>query len=196
MSAQMKNEKDHKKNYSEIFLKSALALVLCLFVRLIPLRMPNIEPILATMMPFGRAYGALVGFSFAVLSILLYDTFTGTLGVQTFFTAGAYGALGLWSHSYFKNKKADRWTYVRFAIIGTLFYDAVTGLTVGPIFFHQSFLGSLIGQIPFTALHLSGNIIFALILSPAIYNLLVRKRQKEPDKSMTPIINILYPKTT
>jgi len=178
----------NKKNYS----KFSLILVLCLLVRLIPLRAPNIEPILATTMPFGHAYGAFIGFSFAVLSILLYDVLTGTLGVQTFFTAGAYGVIGLWSASYFKKNKANKWNFVRFAIIGTLFFDAFTGLTVGPLFFHQTFLGSLVGQIPFTALHLLGNVIFALTLSPAIYKFLIKKREKE----FLANINILNPKTT
>jgi hypothetical protein len=174
------------KNY----FKFTLALILCLLVRLIPFRAPNVEPILATTMPFSKAYGALVGFSFAVLSILLYDLMTGTLGIRTFFTAGAYGILGLLAASYFKKNKVNIWSYVRFAIFGTLFYDVLTGLTVGPIFFHQSFFGSLIGQIPFTALHLTGNIIFASVLSPFIYNFLIKKKKKES----IPIINPFYPK--
>ena len=175
----------NKKNY----FKFTLGLVLCLLVRLIPLRAPNVEPILATTMPFSKAYGALVGFSFAILSILLYDVLTGTLGVQTFFTAGAYGIVGLWSGIYFKKREASISNYVRFAIIGTLFFDALTGLTVGPLFFHQSFFGSLVGQIPFTALHLLGNIIFAFVLSPAIYNFVIKKKKIKT----TSIINILNP---
>ena len=174
------------KNY----FKFSLTIFLCLLARLIPFRVPNVEPIMATTMPIGRAYGALSGFSFAVLSILLYDIITHTLGVQTFFTAGAYGVVGLCSFYYFKKQKSNnKWSYVRFAIFGTLFYDAVTGLAVGPLFFHQSFLASLVGQIPFTALHLMGNIIFALLLSPAIYKYLVKK------KETVSIINILNPKT-
>lgn len=169
-----------KKNY----FKFSFALVLCLLVRLIPFRAPNVEPILATMMPFSKAYGAFVGFSFAVLSILFYDLLTGTIGMQTFFTVGAYGILGLWSAFYFQKHKGSRGDYVRFAIFGTLFFDAFTGLTVGPIFFHQSFMQSLMGQIPFTVLHLIGNIIFASILSPAIYKNLIKKKEKN---SLSPI---------
>ena len=180
-----------KKNY----LKFSLGLLFCLLVRLIPFRAPNVEPILATMMPMSKAYGALMGFSFAVLSILLYDTLTGTLGLQTFFTAGAYGMLGLWATHYFRKKEANRGNFVRFAIMGTLFYDAVTGLTVGPIFFHQSLWASIVGQIPFTVLHLISNIAFAFILSPAIYNILIRK--KKENKFAPNIINSnLQPKTT
>lgn len=174
------------KNYFKFF----LALFLCLLVRLIPFRAPNVEPILATLMPFSKAYGAFIGLSFAVLSILLYDVLTGTLGIQTFFTVIAYGIIGLWSANYFKKHKANKWSYVRFVIVGTLFFDAFTGLTIGPIFFHQSFLGSFLGQIPFTVLHLIGNIVFAFILSPVIYNFLIKKKER---KSAS-IIGTLNPK--
>jgi uncharacterized membrane protein len=186
----------NKKNYKKDYLKFSLALVLCLLARLIPLRAPNVEPILATTMPMSRAYGAFAGFSFGVLSILLYDMLTGTLGIQTFFTAGAYGILGLWATSYFQKHKANAWGYIRFAIMGTLFFDSMTGLTVGPIIFHQSFFTSLLGQIPFTALHLTSNIAFAFILSPAVYNFLIKKdREKLIDRKIDfrPPINI--PKT-
>jgi len=179
-----------KKNNFEISLKFFLALLFCLFVRLIPFRAPNIEPILATTMPFSRAYGALVGSVFAVLSILLYDLITHTLGIQTLFTVFAYGILGFWSAYYFKNKKNKISDYVRFAIVGTLFFDIVTGLTVGPIIFHQPFFVSLVGQIPFTLLHLLGNITFAAILSPGLYNFLVKKKKRENSE----LINILNPK--
>jgi uncharacterized membrane protein len=186
------NMNAYNKNYFEFSgkfsLKFFFALVLCLLIRLIPFRAPNVEPILATTMPFSRAYGALVGFSFAVLSILLYDVVTGTLGMQTFFTVTAYGILGLWSASYFQKRESSPLSYARFAIIGTLFYDALTGLTVGPLFFHQSFLGALVGQIPFTALHLLGNITFAFLLSPAIYKFLVKKK-KEKIIPLTPALN-------
>jgi hypothetical protein len=164
-----------KKNY----FKFSISLILCLLVRLIPFRAPNVEPILAITMPIGRAYGAFMGFSFAVLSILLYDVITHTLGLQTIFTVLAYGMLGLGSALYFQKHQEDKWGYVKFSIFGTLFYDALTGLTVGPIFFHQSFMNSLVGQIPFTAFHLIGNVAFAIVLSPAIYNFLIRKKKRE-----------------
>jgi hypothetical protein len=163
------------KNY----FKFVATLVLCLLVRMIPFRAPNVEPILAATMPIGRVYGVFFGFSFAALSILLYDLLTHTIGMQTFFTAGAYGLIGLLSAVYFKNHKSNTINYVSFAIFGTLLFDSLTGLTVGPMFFHQSFIGSLVGQIPFTILHLAGNIIFAIILSPAVYKFLIKKKKNK-----------------
>lgn len=164
-----------EKNY----FKFTAALVLGLLFRLIPLRAPNVEPIMATVMPMAKAYGAAAGFSFAVLSVLLYDLLTRTVGMHTLFVAGAYGFVGLASFYYFQKSKADKWGYVRFAVLGTLFFDALTGLTVGPIFFHESFGVALVGQIPFTALHLFGNTVFAYLLSPHIYSLLIKKKERK-----------------
>ncbi len=175
------------KNY----FKFSIALVACLLVRLVPFRMPNVEPLMATVMPFSKVYGVFFSFSFAVLSILSYDLVTNTLGVQTFFTLFAYGAVGVWSFYFFKNREANVSNFVKFSIMGTLFFDAITGLTVGPIFFGQSFLMVLSGQIPFTVYHLLGNIIFASVLSPAIYSLLVKKKVL----SKKTIINVPHLKT-
>ncbi len=185
-----------EKNQKNRWQKFSIALVLCLLARLFPFRAPNIEPILATMMPIGRAYGALMGFSFAVLSILLYDIISGTAGIQTFFTLVAYGALGLWSGIYFSAKggsasggKTSAIYYVKFAIMGTLFFDAMTGLTVGPLVFNQPFMSAVSGQIPFTLLHLVGNTAFAFVLSPAIYDSLIKQRDKIPIASINNISN-------
>jgi uncharacterized membrane protein len=179
----------HKKNY----FKYALVFVFCLLLRLIPFRAPNIEPILAAQMPFSRVYGNIAGFSFGFFSIVVYDLLTSTLGMWTLITATTYGLLGLWAVIYFnvkKNKKNNSLDYVKFAIMSTLLFDAVTGLSVGPLFFHQSFITAAFGQIPFTILHLTGNIAFAFILSPAIYNFAVKKKKLE---TLYPI-NILNPR--
>ena len=165
----------NKKNY----FKYAAGFIFCLLFRLIPFRAPNIEPILATQMPFSRIFGSFAGFLFGFFSIIVYDILTSTLGMWTLFTATAYGLLGLWATSYFKNKKNNSWSYVKFAFMGTIFFDAVTGLSAGPLFFHESFSVALAGQIPFTLLHLLGNCSFAFLLSPAIYNLVANKKENE-----------------
>jgi hypothetical protein len=165
---------------------------LSLLFRLIPVRVPNIEPILASMMPISGSYGAGAGFFFALISVLLYDVITRTVGVHTIFTLFAFCALGIWSASYFKSKVMSTRYLVRFAIIGTLFFDAITGLIPGPLLFGQPFLSAFLGQIPFTALHLLGNVTFAVTLSPAIHYLLVRKRKR---KEQEQIISIINPKT-
>ena len=179
------------ETYKKNWIKFSVGLVACLLIRLIPFRPPNIEPILAAQMPMSKAYGAYIGFLFAFLSIILYDLVTATLGIWTLITASAYGALGLFASLYFKDKNSTSWNYAKFAIIGTLFFDAVTGLSIGPLFFHQPFMSALVGQIPFTLWHLLGNVSFALILSPAIYNSLLCKKKRI---AATARINILNPK--
>src|SRR3989338_2920302 len=175
---------------SQNWFKYVVGFVACLLIRLTPFRAPNIEPILATQMPFSKIYGKTAGFLFGFLSIVVYDIITMQIGAWTFVTASAYGILGLFATVYFKNKKSSSWNYVKFAIMGTLFFDAVTGLSVGPLIFHQPFMGALAGQIPFTLLHLLGNVSFALILSPAIYSLVIKKEKSEN----TSLISALHPK--
>jgi uncharacterized membrane protein len=165
------------QKYQKNWLKFSVGLVLCLLVRLIPFRPPNIEPILATNMPFSKAYGPYAGFLFAFVSIVLYDVVTSTLGMWSLITASTYGVIGFASFFYFQKYKASALGYAGFAVIGTLFFDAVTGLSIGPLFFNQSFQGALWGQIPFTLWHLMGNISFALILSPAIYKSIIENKK-------------------
>ena len=177
--------------YKKNWLKFALGILGCLLVRLLPFRAPNIEPIMSTAMPFGKAYGASAGFFFAFFSIILYDLATGTLGKWTMLTSVSYGVVGYASAYYFKNREPSRKNFVYFAILGTLFFDAFTGLLTGPLFFEQPLMVALVGQIPFTLLHLIGNISFALLLSPAIYSFAIRKKKMQN----APLINPLHPKT-
>ncbi len=147
----------------------AVGFSICLLIRLIPFRPPNIEPILATQMPFAKAFGYIPSFLFAIISILVYDGLTSGIGIWTVVTAAAYGLLGLWAVYFFKKRKATAANFALCALVGTILYDALTGLTIGPIFFHQPFMAALIGQIPFTLLHLIGNCTLAVLVSPLIY---------------------------
>lgn len=154
-------------------LKYLIGFAIVFAVRLLPFRPPNVEPVLATAMPFAKYFGAWGGFLFGALSIVLFDAVTSGWGVWTLITALAYGALGAGAHYFFKNRESTARHYVIFAIFGTLFYDAVTGLTIGPMLWGQPFMVALVGQIPFTLMHLVGNVAFAAVLSPALYRWVV-----------------------
>lgn len=147
----------------------------CALVRLMPFRPPNIEPILAVQLPFAHAYGRLTGFLFGVTSIVLFDFMTGHIGIWTLCTAAAYGAVGFFAATYFQGRAATARSYAVFAIASTLAYDAVTGLVIGPVFFGQPFWAAAVGQVPFTLMHLVGNVSFALVLSPALYRSIVER---------------------
>ena len=141
--------------------------------RLIPFRPPNFEPMLATVMPFSKRFGVIGSFLFGFLGIVLFDAVTSGWGEWTWVTAFAYGFVGIGSHFFFKNHEASVKNFVGFGIVGTLFYDAITGLTIGPLFHGQSFAIALAGQIPFTLMHLLGTVVFAVVLSPAVYRWVV-----------------------
>lgn len=157
------------------WLKFVLGWIICFAIRFIPapFRPANLEPVMATTMPFSKQYGSLGGFAFGFLSIALFDLAVGRFGGWTIFTAAAYGLVGLFAGFYFKNRPSNSWNYLKFGIAATLAYDALTGLTIGPIFFGQTIASAFFGQIPFTAMHLAGNIFLSFFFSPAIYRFVV-----------------------
>lgn len=161
------------------FFKFVIGWAVVFLLRLIPYRAPNIEPVMATLMPFSKRYGVLGAFVFGFLSITLFDLFVGKAGQWTIITAVTYGVVGVASWFFFRKKESNRKNYLTFAILGTIFYDAVTGLSTGPLLFGQSFAEAFWGQIPFTLWHLLGNICFALILSPALYEWIVTNPKLE-----------------
>ncbi len=156
--------------YTIIFLSTFL-------VRLIPFRAPNLEPIMAVLMPLSKTSGKVLSFIFGFVSIVLFDSITSGFGIWTFITGVTYGLVGLGSNYFFKNHTGWK-NYALYAVLATIFYDAITGLTIGPLFFHQSFIVSLVGQIPFTVIHLLGNVSFAIVLSPVIEKWLAKEEVK------------------
>jgi uncharacterized membrane protein len=121
---------------------------------------------MASIMPLGRKFGALVGFLFGFLSIFLYDAVT-HFGSWTWIAGITYGFIGAVSALYFSKAKSSIFNFVTFAVGATIFYDLVTGVLFAPIF-HESMAVALVLQIPFTLLHLAGNVGFAVTLSPIL----------------------------
>lgn len=160
-------------------LKYAIGLAFVMLLRLLP-HPPNVEPITAALMPFARGWGVFSGVLFGVSAVLIYDLITGTFGTWSFFTMGAYALLGIGAGLYFRYVTEHSSTaYIGFAIIGTLFFDILTGLLPGPLFFNQPLVSALIGQIPFTLYHLAGNIVLAGVVSPLLYRWVVGNEQLE-----------------
>ena len=145
----------------------------CLLFRLIPLRAPNIEPIMASIMPLGRRFGALLGFLFGFLSIVIYDALT-HFGSWTWTAGITYGIIGVASYFYFKGGNVRAFDFALFAFFATITFDFITGVLFAPMF-GQSLWNAFILQIPFTILHLAGNIGFAITLSPIIDKWLASK---------------------
>jgi uncharacterized membrane protein len=121
---------------------------------------------MASIMPLGRKFGALVGFLFGFLSIFLYDAVT-HFGSWTWVAGITYGFIGAVSAWYFAKAKSSILNFAVFAFFATIVFDFVTGVLFAPMF-HETMYTALILQIPFTLLHLAGNIGFALTLSPIL----------------------------
>lgn len=155
-------------NHTRAQAKIAIVFLGVLLFRLIPWRAPNVEPILASVMPISKRGGALEAALFAVLSIVIYDALTAGWGIWTLVPAATYGIIGAVSHLYFKRADATRANFVGFSVGAILFYDGVTAL-IGPVFQGQSYAVAFAGQVPFTALHLLGGVVFAALVSPALY---------------------------
>lgn len=154
-------------------IKFALGWLTVFLIRAIPFRPPNFEPMLSVVMPYSKKYGILSASLFGFLGILVFDIISQKVGMWTWITAVSYGLLGAASYYYFLNRESSTLNYVKFGIVGTILYDAVTGLSVGPLFFGQSFAEAFIGQIPFTLWHLAGTVVFSVLFSPAIYKYIV-----------------------
>ncbi len=155
-----------------LLVKYVFGLVVCLLLRLIPYRVPNIEPIMATTMPFGKQFSYLGGFAFGFLSIVLFDLLT-KFGLWTWITAGMYGLVGLAAAWWFQKRPATALNFAGFSIVATLVYDFITGPIMSSFMFKMPFMESLIGQIPFTLWHLGGNVVFAVVVSPVLYKWVV-----------------------
>ena len=105
----------------------------CFLFRLLPLRAPNVEPILASIMPTSRKYGTIIGFLFGFLSIFIYDSVT-HFGSWTWIAGIAYGLIGAISALCFARLKTSPLNFAVFAFFATIFYDLITGVLFAPIF--------------------------------------------------------------
>lgn len=145
--------------------KAVIGWLIVFAVRLIPFRMPNVEGIMATLMPVSKRFGPLASFLYGALAIALYDAVTGKVGSWTLITALSYGAIGVASAFFFRRYRTSAVNFVVFSVVATVLYDAVTGVLFAPLF-GMTFAVALVGQIPFTLYHLVGNVAFAALVSP------------------------------
>lgn len=129
----------------------------------------NVSPLMATELAGSKAYGPWVGGLYGALSIALLDIIVGKTGTWTIITALCYGAVGVWGAFFFRKRSASVWNFAIASIVGTLFFDLVTGVLMGPLLYGQPWLEAIVGQIPFTLRHLAGNLFFASVLAPWFY---------------------------
>jgi hypothetical protein len=170
----MIRKKKHIENSSEeigIF-KFVLLMLFCNLFRLLKF-IPNNDPIMGSMLPFSKKNKWYTGALFALLTMVSFDIITGFVGVWTIVTALTYAALGLlFNYIYSKRQKAGKTiglkVYFGSGIAGVLIFDFITGVIATPFMFGMSFEQALIGQIPFTLIHLATVSFFVLIITPIL----------------------------
>lgn len=155
------------------------AVAFCTLWRLAPFRPPNVEPVLATLMPFAKKQGAFVSGLIALLSIVVFDLLTSGLTQWTLVTALTYTVIGLAAPLMLRPGRGIAW-YALYAILATIFYDAITGVVAGAMLFGMPWSEGFAGQIPFTVNHLIGNVILSLALSPLIEWMLLKTSAIDP----------------
>ncbi len=102
----------------------------------------------------------------------------GGLGLWTVYTAGAYGVIGFAAGAW-GEKIVGFARKAGFAIGATLFFDGVTAFLFG-MQFNQPLGVTIVGQIPFTAMHLAGNLFFVFLVSPLVAKYLVEDASNAP----------------
>lgn len=144
-----------------------LAIVIANAIRLIRI-IPNNDPIMSMALPYSRRSSALTSFAFPFITMASFDVLTG-FGPWTIVTAGTYGLIGLAFHFLLKDRKRmNIQSYMRYGVAGVLVFDFVTGVVATPFLYGGTFEQSLIGQIPFTILHLLSTSLFILIVTPLL----------------------------
>lgn len=139
----------------------------------------NVSPLMATELAGSKAYGPWVGGLYAAVSIAVLDVLVGKTGSWTIITALTYGAVGVWGAFFFKKRSASTRNFILASVVGTLFFDLVTGVLMGPLLYGQPWVETIVGQIPFTLRHLAGNMFFASVLAPWFYRKIMDNPQWE-----------------
>lgn len=163
------------------FPKYVLGFISTLFFRLLSpyLGMWNMSPLMATELTGSKAYGPVVAGAYGFFSMILLDIIVGRVGSWTIVTSITYGLIGVWGAYFLKNRSATSINFIKASIIGTLLFDIITGILMGPIMYSQPWSAAIIGQIPFTLRHLTSNIVFAGILSPWFYKKVMNNNKFE-----------------
>lgn len=151
----------------ENLIKYVLLLAACAVFRLAQV-IPNAEPIMFTTLPAAKKFGAKAAFAFAFIAMASFDFVSGRVGMWTAYTALAYGAVGFFAGKYLAGRGATRWNFLKYSVAGTIAFDIVTALIFGWQF-GQTVEATLIGQVPFTAYHLLGNVVLVTAFAPLLY---------------------------
>jgi len=106
---------------------------------------------------------------FAFVAMFVFDYFTSGIGVWTWVTAITYAGLAVLFGLLFKRIKQVKFVhYIGATTIGVLIFDLITGPGLSTIIFHQPLLITILGQIPFTLMHLASAVTYTFFFVPLL----------------------------
>jgi hypothetical protein len=178
-----------KRNGFRLF----ISLVIANCIRLLKI-LPNNDPIMSMALPFSRRSSALTSFMFPFATMVSFDIVTGNVGLWTAVTSITYGALGLIFHYLMKGReKVGISRYLGFGVLGVLLFDLVTGVIATPMLFPpMTFWEALVGQVPFTAMHLLTTSLFILIVTPLLDKQVLVNERLADNKILTSALRLVY----
>lgn len=148
----------------KVGIKAILLLAMTVFIRAFP-RPPNVEPVMAGMLPVARKHGAAAAALFAFASMLVADALMARVGWWSIYTAIAYALVAFFSFDFVKAGGLKN--YALTAVAGTLAFDAIT-MALFAVQFDIPLPLAAAAQVPFTLMHLVGNTVLVVAATPLI----------------------------
>jgi len=130
---------------------------------------PNNDPVMGSTLAFSRKDKWWQAFLYAVIAMVSFDIITMKLGIWTIGTSLAFGLIAVLFSKYLKNrKKVGLKTYAKSSVFGVLIFDFLTGPIMSSALFRIPFETALLGQLPFTFMHLASAVPLTLLMVPVL----------------------------
>ncbi len=147
--------------YISFWLSNAMFCVLAKFCFNWP---GNFNLIFGLQLFLAQYFGPMALGTWTAFNIFSYDLLTESLGFWSVVTSSSYFLVSLLTKFFInshklkliKHQNYSFINFLKFTLLITIFYDLVTAST-GPLFFNQGWCTMLVGQVPFTVVHVISN---------------------------------------
>jgi hypothetical protein len=129
---------------------------------------PNNDPIMGCSLVFAKNSRLWKAILFPVIAMVVFDIITMKVGIWTFGTAAAFALIVVIFSRILKNRKSSLGLYAKSSIAGVLIFDFLTGPIMSSFAFKIPFEVALLGQIPFTIMHLGSALLFTTLIVPIL----------------------------
>ena len=127
---------------------------------------PNSDPLMGFILPAAKREKWWKAPLFAFLAMATFDLISGHLGIWTIITSVTYAAIALSYTFLLKGAKPSLSTYIPAGIAGVIAFDTITGPLMSTFLFSQPLWLSVLGQVPFTLMHIVSASFSILLITP------------------------------